>query len=78
MTNSFYTDNNKLFYGSQLLGLKIVSPILLKKKSKQKLSKILVIISSQEKVIIRSILTQLKKNGLKKEQIITKNFHELL
>ena len=72
-----FFDNNKLFYGSKLLGLKVVSPHLLKKKSKKKLSKIIVIISNQEKVIIRSILTQLKRNGLKQEQIITKNFQTL-
>jgi len=73
-----FFDNNKIFYGSYPLGLKVVSPLLLKKKSKKKLSTILVIISNQEKVNIQSILAQLKKNGLKKEQIIRKNFHALL
>ena len=73
-----FFDNNKTFYGSYILGLKVTSPLLLKKKSKKELSKILVIISNQEKVIIQSILTQLQKSGLKKKQIVNKNFHALV
>ena len=42
------------------------------------LSKILVIISNQKKVTIQSISVQLIKSGLKKKQIISKNFHELV
>jgi len=37
-----------------------------------------VIISNQEKVIIQSILAQLKKSGLKNNQIVNKNFHALV
>ena len=60
------------------MGLKVTSPLFLKKKSKKELSKILVIISNQEKVNIQIILAQLKKSGLKKKQIVNKNFHELV
>ena len=73
-----FFDNNKIFDGSYVLGLKVTSPLLLKKKSKKKLSKILVIISNQEKVNIQIILAQLKKSGLKKKQIVNKKFHELV
>jgi hypothetical protein len=73
-----FFDNNKIFDGSYVLGLKVTSPLLLKKKSKKELSKILVIISNQEKIVIQSILTQLKKSGLKKKQIVSKNFHALI
>ena len=73
-----FFDNNKIFDGSYVLGLKVTSPLLLKKKSKKELSKILVIISNQEKVFIQSILAQLKKSGLKKKQIVNINFHELV
>ena len=73
-----FFDNNKIFDGSYVLGLKVTSPLLLKKKSKKELSKILVIISNQEKVNIQIILAQLKKSGLKKKQIVNKNFHELV
>ena len=73
-----FFDNNKTFYGSYILGLKVISPLLLKKKSKKELSKILVIISNQERVILQSILTQLRKSGLKKKQIVNKNFHALV
>ena len=73
-----FFDNNKIFDGSYVLGLKVTSPLLLKKKSKKELSKILVIISNQEKVIIQSIRTQLEKSGLKKRQNVNKNFHALI
>ena len=73
-----FFDNNKIFDGSYVLGLKVTSPLLLKKKSKKELSKILVIISNQEKFIIQSVLTQLKKSGLKKKQIVNKNFLALV
>ena len=73
-----FFDNNKIFDGSYVLGLKVTSPLLLKKKSKKELSKILVIISNQKKVVIQSIFAQLKKSGLKKKQIVNKKFHELV
>ena len=73
-----FFDNNKIFDGSYELGLKVTYPLLLKKKSKKKLSKILVIISNQEKVFIQSILAQLKKDGIKNNQIVNKNFHALI
>ena len=73
-----FFDNNIIFDGSYVLGLKVTSPLLLKKKSKKELSKILVIISNQGKVIIQSILAQLKKSGLKKKQIVNKNFLALV
>ena len=73
-----FFDNNKIFDGSYELGLKVTSPLLLKKKSKKELSKILVIISNQKKVVIQSIFAQLKKSGLKKKQIVNKNFHALV
>ena len=66
---------------SYAIDLKIVplkKPILEKEIKEKKISKILVIISNQEKVIIQSILTQLKKSGLKKKQIVNKKFHELV
>ena len=73
-----FFDNNNKYYRSRILGLKVISPLILKKKSKKKLSKIFVIISSQGKTIKQSILAQLKKSGLKKVQVISKNFHSLL
>ena len=70
-----FFDNNKRFCGSYVLGLKVISPLLLKKKSRKKLSKILVIISNQKKHVVKNIRVQLIKNGLKNKQIINKNFH---
>ena len=73
-----FFDNNKIFDGSYVLGLKVTSPLLLKKKSKKELSKILVIIANQGKVNIQIILAQLRKSGLEKKQIVNKKFHELV
>ena len=70
-----FFDNDKRFWGSYILDLKVISPLLLKKKSKKELSKISVIISNQQKHIVKNIFVQLKENGLKKKQIISKNFH---
>ncbi len=72
-----FFDNNKNFCGSRVLDLKILLPYFLKKKLKKKLSKILVIISSQSKVDLNSISAQLKRIGLKKKQIISKNFTQI-
>ena len=63
-----FFDNNKKFLGNHVLGLKVLSPTLLKKKTKKGLSKVLVIISNQQKITVKSIFTQLRKNGLKKKQ----------
>ena len=70
-----FFDNDKRLWGSYVLDLKVISPLLLKKKSKKELPKISVIISNQQKHIVKNIFVQLKENGLKKKQIISKNFH---
>ena len=64
-----FFDNNKKFCGNRILGLKVLSPIFLKKKSKRELSIVHVIISNQEEAVVQSIFAELKQNGLKKKQI---------
>ena len=73
-----FFDNNKKVCGSRRLGLKVLSPVFLKKKSKKELSKIYVIISNHEKATVHSIFTQLKKNGLKKKQIFRRLSYSFL
>ena len=68
-----FLDNNKLITGNYIQGLKIYSPSILLKK---KISDYFVIICSQQKNIINKISQQLKKIGLKDNQITYKNFHK--
>ena len=71
-----FFDNDKRFWGSYVLDLKVISPLLLKKKLKKELPKISVIICNQEKNAIHEIYQQLKKIGFKNDQITNINFQK--
>ena len=70
-----FFDNNKKFHKNYSLNLPIKSPDYLNNKSKKQISKILVVISNQEKNDIQSVVAQLKKYSLTKSQIVQMNFY---
>ena len=67
-----FLDNNKLLHKNKILGLKISSPHILKAKTINSKSNILIIICNQFMRNIKNISNQLIAIGIKKKQIIYK------